>query len=150
MEDADMPNVAVPVQDEREADWAAEQAIKLYRFNQARIHLLNVQHPLPRHVSRFFSGADLADFHRENGMLLLEPVIRKLDAAEVPHKVHVLTGHEAETIVHFAEEYACTRIVMESRPEGLLSVLGLGAISSQVSHLMRARNMSIALGAVQV
>ncbi len=52
-------------------------------------------------------------------MLLLEPVTRKLAAAEVPHKVHV--GHEAETIVHLAEEYACTRIVMESRPEGLLS-----------------------------
>lgn len=145
-----MPNVAVPVQDEREAAWAAEQAIKLFRFHQARIHLLNVQHPLPRHVSRFFSGADLTDFHQESGRRVLEPVIRKLTDAEVPYKVHVLVGHEAETIVRFAEEYACTRIVMEDKPEGLLSAIGLGAISSQVSHLLSARNLSVAMGAVQV
>ncbi|HEY4373931.1 MAG TPA: universal stress protein [Burkholderiales bacterium] len=145
-----MANVAVPVQDEREVDWAVEQAVKLFRFHQARIHLLNVQHPLPRHVSRFFSGADLQEFHQESGMRVLQPAIRKLTEAEVAFKVHLLVGHEAETIVHFAEEYGCTRIVMEDKPEGLLSALGLGAVNSQVSHLLSARNLSVAMGAVQI
>jgi nucleotide-binding universal stress UspA family protein len=143
-----MPNVAVPVQDARDAEWAAEQAVRLYRFNQARIHLLNVQHPLPLHVSRFFAAADLRDFHLENGKRVLEPVVARLDAEEIPYKVHVLTGREAETIVRFAEEYSCTRIAMESRGEGLLSALGLGAVSSQVSHLMRERKMDVAMGAI--
>jgi nucleotide-binding universal stress UspA family protein len=138
------------VQEERHVGWAADQSIKLYRISRARIHLLNVQRPLPRHVSRFFSSAYLRDFHLESGMLVLAPVMHQLEAAGVPYKTHVLTGHEAETIVRFAEEYGCTRIVMESQPDGLLSVLGLGAISSQVRHLMRTRNMQASLDAANV
>ena len=145
-----MINAVVPVRDTRDLAWMAEQAIKLYRSRNARIHLLSVQTPLPVHVSRFFSGADLRGFHNDNGMLSLEPVIKMLDEAGVPHKDHVLVGREAETIVRFAEEYHCKCIVLENRAEGWLSALGLGEISSQVQHLMRARHLEASLGAVNV
>jgi len=131
-----MNDILVPIGSTREALWAAEQAIALYRREPARIHLLNVQRPLPRHVSQFFNGGDLRDFHRDTGMGVLAPAIRLLDEAGVPHDDHVLVGHQAETIVRFAEQHHCDEVVLDNPPKGLLAVLGLGSIGSQVRHLM--------------
>jgi nucleotide-binding universal stress UspA family protein len=134
-----MQDVLVPIIMPGDARWAAERAIELYRKEPARIHLLNVQRPLPRHVSRFFGGGDLHDFHRDAGMRVLEPAIRLLGEAGVPHQDHVLVGNPAETIVHFAEEHKCSEVVLEAQSGGLLAVFGLGSIGSQVRHLMQAR-----------
>jgi len=133
-----MQNVLVPVSAPGDARWAAGQAIARYRKEPVHIHLLNVQRPLPRHVSRFFGGGDLHDFHRDAGMRVLEPTIRLLDEAGVPHHVHVLVGNPAESIVQFAEQNKCEEVVLETQPEGLLAVFGLGSIGSQVRHLMQA------------
>ncbi len=146
MEESGMINVVVPVCDYREYAWLIEQVVALYRQGGARVHLLNVQPPLPRHVSRFFNGGQLRDFHQENGMRALAPVMRSLDAAGVPHKAHVMVGPQAETIVRFAKEYECRRIVMEESTENWMSALGLGSISSQVRHLTRTRQLGVSLG----
>jgi nucleotide-binding universal stress UspA family protein len=94
---------------------------------------------LPQHVAQFFNRKDLRDFHREAGMRVLEPVIRLLNQADVPHEDHVLVGHQAETIVEFAREHDCAQVLVEPRPQTVLSKFGLGSIGSQVLHLMRAR-----------
>jgi nucleotide-binding universal stress UspA family protein len=133
-----MQDILVPISVPGEARWAAEQAIAIYRKQPARIHLLNVQRPLPRHVSRFFGGGDLHDFHRDAGMRVMEAAIRMLDEAGVPHEDHVLVGSPAETIVHFAEQHKCSEVVLENQSGGLLSIFGLGSIGSQVRHLMQA------------
>ncbi len=148
MEDSDMVNIVVPVCDGRDPAWLVEQAIGLYRRTQVRVHLLNVQAPLPKHVSRFFNAGQLRAFHQENGMRVLAPVTRSLDAAGVPHKAHVMVGLQAETIVLFAKEYGCRRIVMEESAESWISALGLGSISSQVRHLTRTRRLGVSLGGV--
>lgn len=132
-----MQNVLVPISELGDTGWAAEQAIARYRREPARIHLLNVQRPLPRHVSRFFGGGDLHDFHRDAGMRVLELAIRLLDEAGVPHEDHVLVGNQAETIVQFAEEHKC-EVVLEAQAGGMLAIFGLGSIGSQVRHLMQA------------
>jgi nucleotide-binding universal stress UspA family protein len=132
-----MQDVLVPICLPGEARWAAEQAIAIYRKQPVRIHLLNVQRPLPRHVSRFFGGGDLHDFHRDAGMRVMETAIRALDEAGVPHQDHVLVGSPAETIVQFAGEHHCGEVVLAGEPGGLLSIFGLGSIGSQVRHLMQ-------------
>jgi len=132
-----MRNILVPVSTPDDARWAAEQAVTRYRKEPVHIHLLNVQRPLPRHVSRFFGGGDLHDFHRDAGMQVLATAIRLLDEAGVPHRDHVLVGSPAETIVQFAEDNKC-EVVLENQSAGLLAILGLGSISSQVRHLMQA------------
>ena len=133
-----MKNILLPIGDERETRWAASQAIALYRKDQpVRIHLLNVQRPLPQYISRFFSGGDLRDFHRDAGMQVLRPAIDMLDEAGIPHQDHVLVGNPAETIVKFSEEHHCTQVVLDNEPSGLLSIFGLGSIGSQVRHLMQ-------------
>ena len=146
MEESDMINIVVPVGEGRDTAWLVEQAVGLHRRMQARVHLLNVQPPLPRHVARFISGGQLHAFHEENGMRVLAPVARCLDAAGVPHKLHVMVGLQAETIVRFAKEYACRHIVMEESTESWMSALGLGSISSQVRHLTRTHQLGVSLG----
>jgi len=133
-----MKHVLVPISTFDDARWAAEQAIARYRRDPAHIHLLNVQRPLPQHVSRFFGGGDLRNFHRDAGMKVLEPVIRMLDEAGVPHRDHVKVGNPAKTIVEFSERNGCAEVVLQNQPDGLLAVFGLGSIGSQVRHLMQA------------
>ena len=132
-----MQDIVVPVCDAGEAGWAARQAIARYRGEPARIHLLNVQRPLPRHIAQFFNRDDLRDFHHDAGMRVLAPAIGMLDEAGVPHEDHVLIGHPAETIVRFAEERGCRQVIVDAPASGLLSMLGLGSIGSQVRHLMQ-------------
>lgn len=133
-----MQDVLVPINTPGDASRAAGQAIARYRKEPAHIHLLNVQRPLPRHVSRFFGSGDLHDFHRDAGMRVLEPAIRLLDEAGVPHRDHVLVGNPAESIVQFAEQNKCAEVVLDTQSDGLLAVFGLGSINSQVRHLMQA------------
>jgi len=133
-----MNEIVVPIVSTSDAAWAAAEAVSLHRADpSARIHLLNVQRPLPKHVSQFFNRNDLREFHHESGMRTLEPAMRILDEAGVPHEVHVLVGHPAETIVRFAEDRECRHIVVDEPSLGVLSMLGLGSIGSQVRHLVQ-------------
>jgi nucleotide-binding universal stress UspA family protein len=139
-----MNDILVPISDPGESQWAAQEAIALYRKGVARIHLLNVQRPLPRHVAQFFSGGDLREFHRDAGMRVLEPAMHVLDAAGIPHEDHVMVGNQAEAIVRFAQEHHCSEVVLDNAPKGgMLSIFGLGSIGSQVRHLMRAQTSDV-------
>jgi nucleotide-binding universal stress UspA family protein len=142
-----MSEIVVPICDPADSAWAAQQAIALHRNEGARVVLLNVQRPLPKHVAQFFNRDDLRQFHQETGMCVLEPAIRMLDEAGVPHEDHVLTGHPAETIVRFAEDRNGAQIIVDTPPHGLLALFGLGSIGSQVRHLMHAQREAPAGGA---
>jgi nucleotide-binding universal stress UspA family protein len=144
-----MSRILVPICNAGDAAWAATQAIALHREAPVQVDLLNVQRPLPKHVSQFFSRSDLSDFHHEAGMRVLESAIRMLDEAGVPHEDHVLVGHPAETIVRFAEEHGCERVVVDTPEHGLLSMLGLGSIGSQVRHLMQD-HAALAVGSIRL
>lgn len=133
-----MNEIVVPICSSTDAAWAATQAITLYRSEAARIHLLNVQRPLPKHVAQFVNRNDLREFHHDTGMRVLEPAIRMLDQAGIPHEDHVLVGHPAEAIVQFAEDRDCRHIVVDAPVSGMLSMFGLGSLGSQVRHLMQA------------
>jgi len=132
-----MKHVLVPISTSDEVRWAAEQAIARYRKEPAHIHLLNVQRPLPQHISRFFGGGDLRNFHRDSGMQVLAPAMRMLDEAGVPHRDHVEVGNPAKTIVEFSERNNCAEVVLQDQSDSLLAIFGLGSIGSQVRHLMQ-------------
>lgn len=134
-----MDDIVVPIVSATDAPWAASQAIALYRSDpSAHIQLVNVQRPLPRHVSQFFNRNDLRAFHQESGTRVLEPAVRMLDEAGVPHEDHVLVGHPAEAIVQFAEDRGCRHVIVDAPTTSVLSMLGLGSVGSQVRHLMQA------------
>jgi hypothetical protein len=120
-----MKDVVIPVDRTEDALRAAAQAIARYRREPARLHLLNVQRPLPGHIARFFGGDDLHDFHREAGMRVLQPLIARLVEAGVPYQEHVLVGKPAEAIVDFAAHYGDAEVLLDDEPESMLAVLGL-------------------------
>jgi nucleotide-binding universal stress UspA family protein len=132
-----MNDIVVPICTTTDAAWAAREAIALYHTEPAHIHLVNVQRPLPRHVSQFFGRNELRDFYRDSGIHVLEPAMRMLDDAGVPHEDHVLIGHPAETIVRFAEDRGCRQVIVDAPASDVLSMFGLGSIGSQVRHLMQ-------------
>ncbi|HEY1325869.1 MAG TPA: universal stress protein [Casimicrobiaceae bacterium] len=131
-----MKDVVVPLDRADDAPRMAAQAIARYRREPARIHLVNVQRPLPRHIARHFGKTDLHDFHREAGLRELAPLISSLDEAGVPHEDHVLVGKPAEAIVDFAEHANHAEVLLDDTPESVLSMLGLGSVGSQVRRLM--------------
>ncbi len=139
-----MRKVLVPVASEHQAARAAARAIALYRRDPAEIHLLNVQHPLPRHVAQFFPRSEVRAFLNDAGMEVLAPAIRALDAAGVPHADHVVVGHAAKSIVQFAESEQCDEIVLDD-PGTLWSRMRAGSIGSQVRHLQQSRGADEAL-----
>lgn len=138
-----MSQILVPIESSAQAAPAAERALALHRAEPAQIHLLNVQRPLPRHVSRFFPRSELCAFHHEAGLAVLAPAMRVLDDAGVAHQDHVIVGHAAEAIVAFAEQHRCDDIVLDTPTRGLLSILHAGSIASQVRHLMRAADPAV-------
>ena len=135
-----MTDLIVPITESDDVREVVDRALELWRRERGKIHLLVVRQRLPQHVSRFLSRSDLDAFYRESGLRLLEPAMRKLDAAGAMHEEHVLTGPKAETIVRFAARFPGSRLVLDDR-QGLLSAIGLGSISDQVRHLQRTRGM---------
>jgi nucleotide-binding universal stress UspA family protein len=141
-----MSAVLAPVESAAKAPAAAQRAIAYCLHSLATVHLLNVQRPFPRHVSRFCSNQELQRFHQEAGMSVLAPAIRALDAAGVPHVDHVVVGQPARAIVEFAARKHCDDILLDEAPGGFMSILHAASLSSQVRHLMRAATAAAAAG----
>ena len=116
---------------------ALAEAIATYRMEPAvRVHLLNVQVPVSRHVSDFFDPSELRQIHLETGMEELAGARELLDAAAVPYKVHIEIGRTAETIVRVAREFQCSSILMGRTVRSDFPEKLFGTVASQVRHLL--------------
>lgn len=99
------------------------------------LHLLNVQPPLPRDITRFVDASVIEGYHREAGQAALANARRKIEAAGLAHAEHVLVGECAPAIVDFAREHHCMQIVMGARGLGTVAGLLLGSVTQRVVHL---------------
>ena len=59
-----------------------------------------------------------------------------LDRAGVRHRDHVRVGRKAQSIVDFAREVRCERIVLAEPASDFLSGLRLGGIAGQIRQLL--------------
>lgn len=84
------------------------------------IHLLNVQPAFSRHVAQHVSRELREDFHRERAAQALDEAQRLLDAAAVPHRVHVKVGDKAHCIVAAAHGLGCDRVVIATSRKSAL------------------------------
>jgi nucleotide-binding universal stress UspA family protein len=100
------------------------------------VHVLNVQ---PRIVSgnvrRFVSQAQISAYQRKEGEVALRAARRRLDRAGIKYACEIRTGALAETIVQWAGEHRCNRIVMGTRGLGAVGGLVLGSVTYGVVHL---------------
>jgi len=99
------------------------------------LHLLNVQHALPRDISRFINTEQVQDFHREEGLKALAAAEGQLKAAGLAPQLHVAVGNSAETIVEFAAGKQCDQILIGTRGHTGLGGTLLGSVTSKVAHL---------------
>jgi len=116
---------------------AAEEAIAIYRSEDSvQIHLLSVQVPLSRHVADFFDGGELRSIHIESGKAELAPVKALLAGAGVPCLTHVEIGRTAETIVQFATDIRCDRIVVGQTTQRGWAERICGTLADEIRHLL--------------
>ncbi len=104
-------------------------------LTKPQIFLLNVQAPLSSDITRFIEGKVVEDFHIEAGDAALATAKAKLSAAGLAYSAHILVGEAAPSIVDFAKDKSCSKIIMGAR--GLGSVIGLlmGSVATKVLHL---------------
>jgi nucleotide-binding universal stress UspA family protein len=123
---------------ERQLQSALAEAIAIYRMEPTvRVHLLNVQVPVSRHVSDFFDSAELRQIHMDAGLEELAEARELLDAAAVPYKMHIEIGRTAETIVRVAQEFGCSKILMGHATQPGFPEKLFGTLVSQVRHLLQ-------------
>jgi len=132
-----MPNLLVPVDGSESALRAIAQVVARIRWYQppVQVHLLNVQHPLHGDVGRFIDSGQIRDYHRDEGLKILEPARKALDAAGIPYEFHIGLGDPAEVIVQYANEKECSEIVIGARGVGSLASLFLGSVTTKVIQL---------------
>jgi nucleotide-binding universal stress UspA family protein len=129
-------NILVAVDGSENALEAVRHGAKLAAANaDIRLHLLNVQPPLPSAASSFVSAETVRSFHQDEGEKCLKNALELLKSAGVSYECHVAVGNQAEAIVEYAREKKCDLILMGTRGLGGLSNLLLGSVATRVLHL---------------
>jgi YjbE family integral membrane protein len=120
------------------AEHATQRVIDLrnhLRDRDIRIHVVNVQRPLPGDVASFVSGKTIEEYQRERSDKALAPTIALLQSAGIPYEEHHLVGNPGPTIARVADEKGCHLIVMGSRGLGSFTGAAVGSVAqSTLEH----------------
>jgi nucleotide-binding universal stress UspA family protein len=130
--------IVFPVRPDRDTDWVISCLQGLQQREPIDVALLSVQTPFDGHVRLFFSDQDMRAFHAEDAERELAPVQRKLEAAGIPYRTHLVIGYGAKAIAKFAREHRAAQIVLGPvRGRGLPDMV-LGSLTRQIEHLMES------------
>ncbi|MBE0473473.1 universal stress protein [Rhodoferax sp.] len=105
------------------------------RVTPAQLLLVNVQAPLSGDITRFIDQKVVKDFHRETGEATLAQARQKLEAAGMAYSSHIMVGETVRTLIEFAQDKACSLIIMGARGLGNVAGLLLGSIATKVVKL---------------
>ena len=131
-----MLKVLVPVDGSANSLHAVRRVISEFPKNRGmEVHLLNVQAPFSRHIAQFASRKNRDSFHRDEAEKALRPVRHVLDAAGVPHIVHIEVGGKAEVIAETARRLRCDHIVMSTARKNSLTRMLEASITNRVLEL---------------
>ena len=107
-----------------------------FRKNRAlEIHLLNVQAPFSRYISRFSGKRNREAFHRDEAEKALMPARRLLESHGVPYAVHVEVGSKAQLIADAARRLQCDHIIMSTARKNSLTRMLEDSVTNQVLEL---------------
>lgn len=117
-----MLKVLVPVDGSPNAEHAVRHVANEYlKHNEMQIHLLNVQSPLTRHISRFLSKKARDSFHSDEAQKALMPAKQLLEKFGLPFTAHYCVANHADGIVEQARQLQCDRIVMSTARKNSLT-----------------------------
>ena len=98
-----------------------------------KVELITVHLPVPA-VGRV-PKSQLERYYVEEGEAKLAPAKKKLDAARVPYKAHVLVGPVAESIVKHAKDKRCDLIYIGTRGMSAVGAAFVGSTATKVLHI---------------
>ncbi len=109
------------------ADWYREAPV---------VELVTVQPPLPQIPGLASLGrSQIRKYYQDEGETRLAAAKKKLDAARIAYRAHVLVGAVAESLVKHAKTAGCDLICMGCR--GMTGIAGvlLGSTATRVLNL---------------
>lgn len=130
--------ILVPIDGSDNALRALEHALAIARDGRP-IHVINVEPPLDDYgmVPAYLTPAKHRRATRERAEAMLEPAIRRLKRARVPHQAHIVWGDVAPAVARAARRLGCEAIVMGTRGMGAAANLILGSTATKVVHLTK-------------
>jgi YjbE family integral membrane protein len=96
------------------------------------LHLLHVCTPFTRHVGRFVSRRNLADYHRDEAARAMKEARALLDARSIPYAAHVEIGDKADTITVAARRIRASQIVIGTSRKNSLTRMIEDSVTNKV------------------
>lgn len=128
-----MSRILVPSDGSANAQYGVRHVVSEFMNDpQLEVHVLNVQRPFSKDVSRFTSKQARMEFHRERAEKALAPVRQALESAGIAYTVHTEVGDAADCIVAAARRLRCDRIVMSTARKSSLVRLVENSVTNQV------------------
>ena len=131
-----MLKVLVPTDGSASSQHGVRRVVSEYLLRKdLDIHIVNVQRPFSRHISRFLDWNKRKDFHYERSEEALLPARKALDGAGIPYTVHAEVGDKATCIADVARRLGCDRIVMGTARKSSL----IRAVEDSITNKVVAR-----------
>ena len=130
--------VLIPVDGSSNTRHALQRVVEEFVRNPGmEVHLLNIQPMFSRHISRFVKRRNLSDWQQDEAQRALRPARQWLSKQNIPHTVHVATGHKAELIAESAERLQCDHIVMGTARKNSFTRMLQDSVTNKVLELTR-------------
>jgi nucleotide-binding universal stress UspA family protein len=129
--------ILLPVDGSGQSERAAHHVIAMLEgCGQHEIHLINVQAPIDAvEVRSHMTAGEIEAMQETRGGDALASTRAVLDKAGLAYTPAVLLGPVAATIVQYAADKGCDKIVMGTRGLGAIGGVLLGSVTTQVLHL---------------
>ena len=140
-----MLKVLVPVDGSSNSQHAVRHVLREFRSNPAMdIHLLNVQPPFSRYITRWVDRKAVNEVHAEASEKALRPIRQMLDEAGAPYAVHLAVGAKATLIAQAAQQLGCDHIVIGTARKNSLIRAVEGSVTNEVIELTTVPVVAIA------
>lgn len=140
-----MLKVLVPVDGSSNSLHAVRHVLSEFRRNPAiDIHLLNVQPPFSRNVTRWIDRKTVNQAHVAASEKALQPIRRMLDEVCVPYSVHLAVGGKASSIADSARQLQCDHIVIGTARKNSLTRTIEGSVTTKVIELTTVPVIAVA------
>lgn len=129
--------ILLPVDGSGQSDRAAQQVIALLKnCGKHEVHVINVQPPIDApEVRSHMTAGEIEAMQETRGGDALASARALFEQAGIPCTPAVLLGPVAESIVKYAADNGCHKIVMGTRGLGAIGNVLMGSVATQVLHL---------------
>lgn len=129
--------ILLPVDGSGQSDRAAQQVIALLKnCGKHEVHVINVQPPIDApEVRSHMTVGEIEAMQETRGGDALASARALFEQAGIACTPAVLLGPVAESIVKYAADNGCHKIVMGTRGLGAIGNVLMGSVATQVLHL---------------